>query len=588
MKNNILLRITVFVCALCFTILFPDPTAALSPSKDFYNEGLEALQAGKWEQALQTWLDGYTHLRQEGKTDPRIGVAFIELATEKQSHPHYATSDDIYMWGFSRENPEFQDVIHAEARRIAWLQPFEIKRMWEADLEFDRNGFARRIYKFWLERDPRPLTEDNERLVEHWERVAHARKTYTANRRGVYDCDDRGTVYVKYGNPTQSRTGVFFRTGIPYEVWVYADIGNPESVTFFFSRKYGIKPFGLMNGLADFSYGYFPPVRGYSYWQMSDISPLFRKRIYEIWINPKSANHLANYYKYLDEEHPQYRYAWDDFSDYESQMGKIDMNTHPVRFLDDRNRPKLTLLAIPTVWLDPEDVRVDASGHIVPPDFRLNLALFVRNETLAEIERISDSLPGDSSDWAVFTLDHPEEKMYYTLASEAYLSDPQEKQATEGVYGLFAIGTSSVGTPPILSTDDHLLELSDLIVGISPPEGLNFINYPFPVVPADEVSVNDPLHIYLELYHLYLDETGQAKYTVEYGVTHLNPKGKKLKRNEQVSLAFTVTTAGRRVNEELHIDTSSLRPGAYELFVNVSDDLSNQKKSRTARFRIEE
>jgi GWxTD domain-containing protein len=51
---------------------------------------------------------------------------------------------------------------------------------------------------FWEGRDPAPVTETNERLVEHYRRVTHAHEAYGEH---TFPWDVRGDVYVRYGSP---------------------------------------------------------------------------------------------------------------------------------------------------------------------------------------------------------------------------------------------------------------------------------------------------------------------------------------------------------------------------------------------------
>ena len=52
--------------------------------------------------------------------------------------------------------------------------------------------------KFWASRDPDPATIINERLIEHYRRVIHAREHYA---RGRKPWDRRGDIYIRYGEP---------------------------------------------------------------------------------------------------------------------------------------------------------------------------------------------------------------------------------------------------------------------------------------------------------------------------------------------------------------------------------------------------
>lgn len=54
------------------------------------------------------------------------------------------------------------------------------------------------VRRFWASRDPDPATVVNERLVEHYRRVTHAREYFS---RGQLPWDRRGDIYIRYGEP---------------------------------------------------------------------------------------------------------------------------------------------------------------------------------------------------------------------------------------------------------------------------------------------------------------------------------------------------------------------------------------------------
>lgn len=55
------------------------------------------------------------------------------------------------------------------------------------------------LQQFWKRRDPTPITDVNERRVEHFRRVAHAREHFGS---AVFPWDRRGEIYVRYGTPS--------------------------------------------------------------------------------------------------------------------------------------------------------------------------------------------------------------------------------------------------------------------------------------------------------------------------------------------------------------------------------------------------
>ncbi len=56
------------------------------------------------------------------------------------------------------------------------------------------------IKGFWIENDATPSTAENERLLEHWERIAYARERFNKNHSTAYGTDERADVYIKYGS----------------------------------------------------------------------------------------------------------------------------------------------------------------------------------------------------------------------------------------------------------------------------------------------------------------------------------------------------------------------------------------------------
>ena len=54
-----------------------------------------------------------------GESDPRIGIAFIELATGRGAKKYYGTASDMYIWAFSPQiSDNNQKVVMQEAERI--------------------------------------------------------------------------------------------------------------------------------------------------------------------------------------------------------------------------------------------------------------------------------------------------------------------------------------------------------------------------------------------------------------------------------------------------------------------------------------
>lgn len=61
------------------------------------------------------------------------------------------------------------------------------------------------LQKFWLEHDPTPTTPKNEFEDEHQRRVYHAIHYFGSASRGGPPWDERGEVYIRYGDPNERR-----------------------------------------------------------------------------------------------------------------------------------------------------------------------------------------------------------------------------------------------------------------------------------------------------------------------------------------------------------------------------------------------
>ena len=72
------------------------------------------------------------------------------------------------------------------------------------------------VRRFWLLRDPQPLTAVNERKLEHYRRVWYSLRHFPRVGRGY---DDRGALYVRYGPPTTFACDS--RSGTRTETWTY-------------------------------------------------------------------------------------------------------------------------------------------------------------------------------------------------------------------------------------------------------------------------------------------------------------------------------------------------------------------------------
>lgn len=203
MRETILTALIIF-----FSLSSLTSSLSIAQSKfgSYYERGKDKLASGDWQTALEIWFEGKQHLEERGESDPRIALSFIELATDRQAEQYYEKASNLYYWGISQNSlKNFNKDFEKEVERISPILKKTEYEDWKSDLKKGWPGLPAKIKTFWLEKDPDPTTSLNERLIEHWERIAYARKNFKKNRNTVYDTDDRGLIYVKYGEPENKR-----------------------------------------------------------------------------------------------------------------------------------------------------------------------------------------------------------------------------------------------------------------------------------------------------------------------------------------------------------------------------------------------
>ncbi|MBT5872054.1 MAG: GWxTD domain-containing protein [Candidatus Latescibacteria bacterium] len=123
-------------------------------------------------------------------TYSNVLIAQLEasLLQDEREYEKAAKLYESFIYGLdARERPLYTDL-----RYVA--TPQEIADYVSADDATQKEV----VRKFWASRDPDPATVVNERLVEHYRRVTHAREYFS---RGQQPWDRRGDIYIRYGEP---------------------------------------------------------------------------------------------------------------------------------------------------------------------------------------------------------------------------------------------------------------------------------------------------------------------------------------------------------------------------------------------------
>lgn len=258
-----MIRVIFFLvlCTTAYTSIasssYAQPSAEDSIS---YEAGKLKYDAGAWQEALRIWMTAISD-SSVVEPDPRLGIGFIQLVTEKELQHLYHSASLLYLWSLTTSKLEpFTAYLEKEVARLQPLIDEETFKTWNEKLHAGDIGLLTELRSFWIGMDPTPMQQPNERLLEHWQRIAHAKKHFTKNTSTVYGSDDRGTIYVRLGKPDRIKSGML----------VAEETELRNKLVDLNSLQPGARDLGLETLLAQ--------------QQISAIRSMFQPTEYEIWI----------------------------------------------------------------------------------------------------------------------------------------------------------------------------------------------------------------------------------------------------------------------------------------------------------------
>jgi GWxTD domain-containing protein len=196
----------------------------------------------KQPEKSQEMLEEYIKIKEENS---RALYYLSQLAIE---NGNYREAEKYLMTSLDRLKDE-----SAVAEILENIEPlFTEKDKTEYQESKDKGKFFK---KFWIEKDPEPETSVNERLIEHFRRVAFANKNFTTSSiHGKYD--DRGKIYIKYGEPDSKYISGGSMNIYSNESWMYYwQVGNYKDGMFFDFANKGGEGFVLIGDLREATYG---------------------------------------------------------------------------------------------------------------------------------------------------------------------------------------------------------------------------------------------------------------------------------------------------------------------------------------------
>ncbi len=479
------------------------------------------------------------------------------------------------------------------------MSKYQVRQFLSLESETERREW---IERFWVDSDPTPATETNERRIEHEKRVALARKLFGMKKTPGWD--RRGETLIRYGMPG-SRVKTFGDIGFyrmipPGEMWYY------ESFDILIQfHDYNLK--------GEFIYAIQP--QGLTSRQVLDRLKLAieHSRNHEMAgirlspeevgaisnFNPDKIDHMAdpdirmttptdlitgrdvrkmqrsanNFYKYLKEKPVIYSFELD------AAILPVYFDVTAFRGGADRIRTEINI-EMPT-----SELRFVRREGMLSAD--VELKVLVRDFEMNQVASASDRLRASQAGETFTGPSHIPGQAVVTLEPGYYRIGIQATDLHSGHRGSFRTNLE-------LTSFDRSLRLSDIQFASSirdTEENTRFVKGTLQVVPhpLHAYRIPFPVTLYFEIYGLDTDTESLAFYEVEYRIVPLEKRRRGPVLEEMpvaISSQFETTGFGSTQVQHLEIATENLWKGPFELIVTVRDRRTRQSVSERASFSV--
>ncbi len=681
----------LFALLICVVLAHSQESFAQPQSP--YQQGLEQLYRGQVDEALLIWEQNY---EESARVDARIGFEYIRIITEREFDDRFETATEMYYKALMNSTGVNSRIaIRQEIERLKAIAGDGIYRQWTKWWETEKRELYSDIRGFWIQLDPTPSRVVNERLIEHWQRIAEARKRFTKNRATIYGTDDRALIYIRYGEPDRTQSGILTLQDLnvkpwlerqiiqrndrlredremseiqstpdtaqfysamhvetlefiiynnhhypEYEVWFYDDIatqGN-DPVPFIFGTNIRNDQFELRRGVDDFI-----PERAYNvdafsernmkaftragitpaimlqllyYEQLSTIDSFFEDRLNQLRDRVLEQGREAftgmdlNFKKETNELiHQRKLQAPQQLSSIESRIPSIPINVYQYRFLDENQNPYLVTF----LESEPREAFLIDFSRNRPDGVFLNDIRQTESLTeLVPIYILEHSLQKYDSDWNIieketeepeFSLQRDEFKpgalSVFRSAHEhrgqrsvsAELKNTDEDSRSLALDTPYPKSTRGLGSlhfrepEPLLAHPDSL-QLADIVLGFDLEENRDEQMFPFTVANNQAIPWRENLVLHFEVYNLEVQPNGFSRFELTYRILPVDDSGELLTDQAEFILTLNFTSEENRLIEDLEIETADMRPGLYDLRLQITDMHTLQTRNRTTRFEV--
>lgn len=201
--------------------------AVFGQAHQAYERGIEELNRGNTSQALDIWHEAYEN---SDSVDSRIGIEFIRVVSANSMRSYYEPATRLYYRAMTDgDGMESRVAVRREIERLKPIIGDGIFRQWMNWWNEEDSTLGVDIKGFWIQNDPTPANLTNERLIEHWQRIAEAKERFTKNEETVYGTDERALIYIRYGEPARSKSGILTLQSLNVQNWLENQLAPDRS-----------------------------------------------------------------------------------------------------------------------------------------------------------------------------------------------------------------------------------------------------------------------------------------------------------------------------------------------------------------------
>ncbi len=474
--------------------------------------------------------------------------------------------------------------------------------------EYEQSEHKGRYVKgFWRRRDPTPMTPENEHLIEHLRRVGYAETIFEAKSpNDVYD--ERGEIYIKYGQPDFRYQNPGDYITYPNESWVYEKR---------FSERGGLLFYDFTNS-------------GFGFKKITDLRQALMRR-------SMNYNEFIVLYQDRDYIYPEvYQRVWEKYT--RDKVGgefALDTELERIEIMKEFNEKD----SPPTIFDYDYGGEKEFNVAFASASFKGNSGnTRIELYYAFPLDEIYFDRPGRGSKIMKTIVDR---KIVVRNIDLEYLYVDEmdieiETEMTYDMKGRVSIGQVNFEMPPTevepIANLEFKSEISNSVglyyYDLKPKDfrGADFmlsdIQFASDIKPTtifDQFSKNGlriiphiseivhrniPLFVYFEMYNLKQDRSGDARYSVEYiisrrGVesidvisaqdsTRIRLPGSLAREKNYIAIKDDHVKRAKNTLEWLSFDLSTLSVGRYVFSVRVYDKESNTASVSKRNFTLKE